>query len=210
MKIKSLVFVLTLLFANISFAQNIIYSNDEDIDHGKNTEEVTNSTSPVLNKESKISTTVNLGTSISTSSFANAVSVYTAPEIKYKLSPKLNISAGFLFMNTTVSGYYFSEKEKQKNFTQGYLYTGIDYKATERLRISGEILYGLNKSPYAVYSNKQNSDYYLRFSAEYKITDNLSIGLQVINQNMSYPAYNNPFNRNPFGTPNPFDPFSRY
>lgn len=210
MKLKLKLFILTLVFSNASFAQNIIYSNDEDNNNSINTEEVANTSSPLLNKESKISSTVNLGTSFSSNSFANAVSFYTAPEIKYRLSPKLNISTGFLVMNTTVSGYYAAEKNKQKNYTQSYLYTSIDYKATERLRVSGEILYGLNKSPYAVYTNNQNSDYYLRFSAEYKITDNLSIGLQVINQNMAYPSYNNPFSRNPFGSPNPFDPFSRY
>lgn len=212
LKFYSIILVFFVCFSGSLTAQNIIYSNDEN-EHNTTDQNYTDEgvNSLYTKADSKIDYKVNVGTSFSSSSFANAVNFYTAPELRYKLSPKISISTGFLMMNTTVSSYYLSEKEKQKNFTQGYLFAGVNYKATEKLRISGEILYGLNKQPYQVYGNKQNNDYYLRFNAEYKITDNLSVGLQVINQNMGSPAFRDPFHRNPFGSYyNPFDPFSRY
>jgi hypothetical protein len=211
MKLKFYIvsFIILFAFANTQ-AQEIIYTNNKD--------EVTlpvqenNSTDYTANSDrntSKVDYKINVGTSFSSSKFGNAVSMYTAPEIRYKLAPKLSISTGFLVTNTTLSGYYASEKEKKNNFTNAYIFTGIDYYATERLRISGEILYGMNQSPYSFSGNNSNSpDYYLSFSAEYQITKSLSIGVQVTKHNM---GYNNPFNRNSFNNYyNPYNPFSRF
>ncbi len=201
-----------MVFATSStLAQNIIYTNDED-ELVKFSENNTSSNQDNrVNKKSKVDYKVNVGSAFTSNKFGNAVSLYTAPEIRFKLTPKLNISTGFLVANTTVSGYYLSENSNKGNFTNTYIYTGIDYYATERLRISGEILYGLNKSPYSFSKNNNSSDYYLRFSAEYKITKNLSVGLQVIKQNNGYPGYRDPFYNDPFGNYyDPFNPFSRY
>ncbi len=212
MNLRFYIIGLILLFAvNNIHSQNITYTNEEDIIQPA----AENSADFLQNNEEKktprINYNVNVGTSVTSSKFGNTVSLYTAPEIRYRLAPKLSISAGFLITNTTVSGYYAAEKEKQSNFTNTYLYTGIDYYATERLRISGEILYGINQPKYSAFGNNNSSDYYLRFSAEYKITKSLSVGVQIINQNMGYPGYNDPFNRDPFNNYyNPYNPFSRF
>jgi hypothetical protein len=204
-------FILLLFAATNIHSQNVIYTNEEEIIQPS--EE--NNTDYLQNDEnqntSKVNYNVNVGTSVTSSKFGNAVSLYTAPEIRYRLAPKLSISTGFLITNTTISGYYAEEKERQSNFTNTYVYTGIDYYANERLRISGEILYGINQPKYSVFGNNSSSDYYLRFSAEYKITKSLSVGVQIINHNMGYPGYNDPFYRNPFDNYyNPYHPFSRF
>jgi len=213
-KISLLSLVLLIIFTNTIISQKneeIIYIKSDDVIVGPTDEKSDILEKSITNKEqSKVNYKVNLGTSFSSSNFGNAVTMYTAPEIRYKLTPKLSISTGVLVTNSTVSDYYLAEKGKQTNFTNVYAFAGVNYQASEKLRISGEILYGMNKSPYSINSSK-NSDYYLRFSAEYKITENLSIGLQVINQNMGYSGYRDPFYRDPFRTHyDPFNPFSRF
>ncbi len=83
---------------------------------------------------------------------------------------------------------------------------GIDY-TKERLRISGEILYGLNHSPYNPMNSKRTPEYYLKFGADYKITDNFSIGFQIINQNTNPYSYSDPFGYRMY---NPYNPFNGY
>ena len=215
LKIYLLSFLLVLSSVNYIVSQNeeneIIYVNNNDVIESQTGEKSeVSQESMLIKKESNVNYKVNLGTSFSTSNFGNAISTYAAPEIRFGLAPKLSISTGFLVTNTTISDYYLTEKEGRNNFTNAYAFAGVDYQATQRLRISGEILYGMNKSPYT-FDNNKSADYYLSFSAEYKITENLSVGLQVVNQNMGYSGFRNPFNRDAFGNyHNPYYPFSRF
>ncbi|GEM_PF-5252913 len=190
--------------------QEIIYSNDEGAkDYSKQEKEINrNEQLSPINNNSKLSYQIDLGSSFSTSkTFGNSLSFYTAPQIKYKFTPKLNLSAGLMLINTSVSNYYLAEKQGKSNFNQTFLFTGFDYQASEKLKIYGEIMYGLNNSPHTIINN--NSQYYLRFDAEYKVTENFSIGLRIMNQNMGYPGYGN-YGLDPFNNYNSFyNPFNR-
>ncbi len=212
MNLRFCILGLILLFATSNIqSQNITYTSEEGIIQQAEENNTDFLQSDENKKTPSVNYHINVGTSVTSSKFGNAVSLYTAPEIRYRLAPKLSISTGFFITNTTVSGYYANEKKKQSNFTNTYLHTGIDYHATERLRISGEILYGINQPKYSVFGNNNSSDYYLRFSAEYKITKSLSVGVQIINHNMGYPGYNDPFYRDPFNNYyNPYNPLSRF
>ncbi|MFN8254806.1 MAG: hypothetical protein U0W24_03900 [Bacteroidales bacterium] len=199
-----LLFILS--FSNFSSAQNIIYSNDKEGYVAKNPENE-NELKSNVKKNNKLDYSLNIGSSFLYSrEFGNELNLWASPELKYKLAPKMNIHAGLMFINSTVSGYYMAEKQSA-NFNQVYGYAGIDYLATDKLLIRGDILYGLNKQ-YNTFSGKSNQ-YSFRFSAEYKINNNFSIGVQVINHNYSNPVYSNFLNTDPFGRANPvLDPFN--
>ncbi len=210
LKICTILIVFVFALSDSMLSQEIIYSNDKqeitsDIQEIAPLNE-TNSES--IKDKSKISYQVEIGSSFSTGSLnGNALSFYTAPKLRYKLAPKLNISAGFILINTSISDYYSAQNQQKRNINQSYLFTGFDYQASEKLRISGEVLYGMNKSPVTVSKTGISQDYSVRFSAEYKINENFSIGLQVINQNMG----NNSFGHDPFGNyPSITNPFAKY
>jgi hypothetical protein len=198
--------IILLVAANHISAQEIIYANDKNITSPD--ENAQTSDQQVIKKDkSKISYNLEMGTSFSTSKyFGNAFTFYTSPSLKYKISPRLNISAGVLLMNSNIGNYYLSENQNKRNYN-AYFMSGFDY-SKERLKISGEIIYGMNKSPYNSLNSRNAPEYFVRFSAEYKITDNLSIGLQVINQNMNR-GYLNSFG-NEFYNPNRYYPYSGF
>ena len=195
------------------FSQEIIYSNDKiENDLSKEKVESYSGDSENVKDKSKISYKVEFGSAFSTSkAFGNALSFYTAPQFKYKFTPKLNISAGIMLINTSISDYYLIKNQQKRNISQAFMFSGFDYNATEKLRISGEILYGMNNSQMKFSNAKNSSDYSIRFSAEYKINENFSIGFQVVNKNMGYPGYGNQFGNDAFGNYNsPFNSFNRY
>lgn len=188
-----------------SVSQTIIYGSDE-ISQKNNSDVQAEVLSPMEKNLSRLSYSFNIGSSFSTlKNSGNLLSYYSLPQIKYKLKPTIHFSAGILFQHTSFNQFKNSEKTIiHQNRT--YLITGVDY-TREKLRISGEILYGLNKDPYNPLNGKNSPEYFLKFDAEYKITENISIGLQIINQNRDYynpfmPGYYNPYNR--------YSPFGRY
>ena len=164
-------------------------------------------------KASKFSYNIELGTSISTSSaFGTSVDVFTAPQINYNFTPKLQLAAGVLLINSSIPAYpsEIGSTSGVSNFTRSYIFSKINYQATEKLRISGEILYGMNKNPYGLYQDSKKSEYIMNFSAEYKINENFRIGLQLSGNNLNSPYYNS--YANPFRPMNSFyhSPFSGY
>jgi len=69
----------------------------------------------------------------------------------------------------------------------------------------------MNNSQFKTVNSRNTQDYSIRFNAEYKINENFSIGVQVVNQNMGNTGYGNNFGRDPFGfNPGYRDPFSKY
>jgi hypothetical protein len=200
--IKYFILAVSILsYSSLLLSQSIIYTSDENIN--LNEEKLQTENLTTKNKEiPKFSYSVEIGSTFSTSKyFGNMMAFYTSPSLRYKLSPKLNISAGMMLINTNINSPYISENQSKRNYS-AYLMTGFDY-TKERLRISGEILYGNNKMPYNFINGKNSPEYFARFSAEYKITDNLSVGFQIINQNMNQNYFNpfgyqfyNPYERN--------------
>jgi len=182
---------------NCLIAQSVIYSNEENF-KVNNEENSTQEQSELKTENSRVSYHVEVGSSFMTNKqYGNMFTFFTSPSLRLRLSPGLNIKAGLMMINTSINSYYNSENPNIKNYST-YLMTGFDYNK-EKLRISGEILYGQNKN---LFSAKNSPEYLVSFRAEYKITENMSIGLQVINQNM-----NQGFN-NQFGSPF-YNPYSR-
>ncbi len=214
LKIYTILIVFVFAISNSLLSQEIIYSNDnnENVIAKKETTQLNENKSEVNKNKSKVSYDVEIGSSFSTSSaYGNALSFYTAPELKYKVAPKLNITAGFIFINTSISDYYFNEKQQKRNINQSYVFSGFEYQASEKLRISGEVLYGINNSQLRTVNTKNPQDYSVRFNAEYKINENFSIGVQIVNQNMGNTGYGNTFGQNPFGfNPSYRNPFSKF
>jgi len=185
------VFALIFIFSinEVLWAQNDEYDPANFISAQETTSNTQTEKSEENNKLSKWSYNLNMGTSFSTSSFGSFLDVYTAPQINYNLSPKWQISAGVLIMNSTlVNG---TADGQSVNQTRAYIMNRISYQANEKLRISGEILYGMNKSPFQT-DIKQKNEYSINFDAEYKINDSFSIGLKVSSSNM------NPYGYNPY------------
>ena len=192
----------------IFISTNIILAQEDEYDPGnfvnnqgiKNTQDLKENTS--VNKTlSKWSYSLNMGTNFSFGSFGSFLDVYTAPQINYDISSKWQISAGVLIMNSALLN---SAADGQSiNQTRAYIMNRASYLANERLRISGEILYGMNNTPQNT-GLKQKGEYYFNFDAEYKINDSFSIGIRVSGTNTDMYHYN-PFyqgtslhNRNPF------------
>ncbi len=178
-----LLLIITFQFSGI-YAQKILYSHSKD-------EVVASEDNAYKNTEngkqkSKFDYSVNMGTSFGISNFGNAMNLFVEPELRYRLSPKLSISTGFFIINSNVNGLYSDIYSSKNNFTSSYLTASISYNATERLRISGEILYGMNKSPFN-YSNGLAKA--LRFSAEYKISESLRFGIQIMHGNNTFSPF---------------------
>ncbi len=151
-------------------------------------------------KKSNLQYSVNVGTSVSTGYLGNALNVFAEPELRYRLSPRWSISTGFLIMNSNISDLYSDRYKGRYNAVSTYVTAAATYHASEKLRITGEILYGMNKSPFTFDGNKNNSEYYLRFSAEYKINKSLSLGVEIINQKTNFSPFSNIYYGNRFST----------
>ncbi len=190
--IKYFLLFIFLIPVNFAFAQD-----DDNYDPASFMPNQTNSsdlkfTENTKSKDfSKWTYNLNMGTSFSTGTFGSFLDIYTAPQINYNFSPKWQFSTGLLIMNSTLLNS--SDDGKSINQTRAYIMNRVSYQVNEKLRISGEILYGMNQSPDGNLGTKK-AEYYINFDAQYKINDSFSIGLRVSGTNMNNPyGYNNPF-----------------
>lgn len=154
--------------------------------------------------DSKFSYNIEMGTSISSSSFGNFASFYTAPQVNYNFAPKLQFSAGVLIVNSGLPAFNSDENVTSSlNYTSTYLFNRVNYQATEKLRLSGEFLYGTNNLHHIV-GQANTNEYIINFSAEYKINKNFSIGLQMSSSKMNTPYGYLPYSSNLFRPTNLF------
>ncbi len=183
--LRTLILVIIISQFSSIYAQEILYSHSRDeVVANNNTQKKHDS-----KKTPKLQYGLNMGTSISTGYFGNSVNIFTEPELRYRLSPKWSISTGLLIMNRSISNLYTDNNKGRYNAVSSYLTASVTYNATEKLRISGEILYGMNKSPYSFGNNKNSQEYYLRFNAEYKINEKLTLGLEIINEKTNFSPF---------------------
>ncbi len=151
----------------------------------------------------KPSYSLEMGTSfMKTRGSGSIISSYIAPSLNYQFTPKMSVTAGFMVSNNNFSSLpvYTNEGISRTNgsFTQNTMFLSADYQATERLKIEATILYSMNKgNPYQtqLYGN-DNISY--SFSADYKISDNIHIGIQV-----QHSEGNNPYGFNSYGYDQP-------
>ncbi len=192
--LKTIIVIFIISLSSNIYAQPFIYCRDEVVANENNQEQKTD------DKKSKLQYSVNVGTGVSTGYFGNALNMFVEPELRYRLSPKWSISTGFLIMNSSISDLYTDRYKGRYNTVSSYLTAAATYHASEKLRITGEILYGMNKSPFSFDGNKNNSEYYLRFSAEYKINKSLSVGIEIINGKTNFSPFSDIYYGNRFST----------
>jgi hypothetical protein len=210
MKVKKLLTLSVIIFGmfNQISSQEIIYTNDSN-DKSYREDSSYQDANATEQTGSKLNYSLNIGSSFTSSkNYGNLLCFYTSPQLKYKIKPRLEIKAGLLLLNTNINSY--SSENRNKSSNQAYFMTGFDYNANQRLKISGEILYGMNKSPYAFSTAQKSPEYYIRMSAEYKISESLSIGLQIVNQKMNQGNYFYPYEFGGFNRMNTFNPLSAF
>ncbi len=163
--------------------------------YSQNTNEFYNPDNTI--EEKKVGVKLDIGTSYLSFGNSGVFNSYISPSLSYKLSPKLSILLGVVFINSNYKNIFNSASENvslsDASGMQSYLRAQAQYQFSERLKITGEILYGKNN----IYSklgingaNSQNISYSV--SAEYKLTDNITIGLQLRKSNRNpYNYYNN-------------------
>lgn len=198
----SFIFFVNMLFAQIAGEEDDSY-DPADFSENQQIQKDTVAHVKNTNKNSKLSYKIDLGTSFTSTGYGSFLDVYTAPQISYKFSPRMELSTGVLLINSTIPDY-FQANNNVTNSVGAYLFGKLSYQATEKLRISGEILYGMNNTPYSYNTSRNKSDYYIDFNAEYKINDSFKIGLRVSNSNLNSPYGLNPYSfNNPYRRANP-------
>jgi len=180
------------------------FIENQTIKKDLSTESENSEVKDINNEEnSKLSYQVEIGSSVTSSAFGTSMNFYTAPQINYNFTPKLQFSAGVFIINSTIPTRYFNENASSTgttNLTRSYFMNKISYQASEKLRISGEILYGMNKNPYSISPNSNKSEYLINFDAEYKINENFKIGIKLSGSNLN----------SPYGYSNSFGPINSY
>ena len=144
----------------------------------------------VVFKKSKPKFGVEVGSSFSTAGkYGSSFSNYVAPHVSFQPIKDLTLTTGVILENTQLYNTSVLTKDgiskMNANVNSAYFYGKADYKLTERLKITGAILYGMNRSPYqsVIYSGNglKSTANPLIYSigGMYKITENMSIGFEV-------------------------------
>ena len=163
-----------------------------------------------LRDKDKIDVKFTVGSSFSTfGTNSNGFSGYIMPEIRYNINPKLSVNSGFIVGNNSFSNIYVPTSESYTKsdlrFTSMYLFTEAEYKMNEKLKISGMILYNMNRENAFLPANERpfNRLEY-SFRGEYKLTDYLHFGFEISKRNYSRyrnssffgPSYYSPYGGN--------------
>ena len=200
----------TLLFVFAIFAGQNLYSQSQS--DSQNYFE-TDSEQDVLVPENSIESTLankidwglTAGTSIGSFGEGALLSTFVAPHLKYKYSPKFTISTGIMFANSTANNLYMFTPDgiqsMSGNIIENYVYASGDYLVNERLRIRGTIMYEMNhwyETDSDLPINQNNTSF--SFGAEYRLTENITIGVQV--QQRKQPS--SPYGLHPIRSNNPY------
>lgn len=162
----------------------------------------------------KLNYNLSAGTSfISAKGFGSGMASYVAPEVSYKLSPKIKINAGVMFINSNFAvarpRYFVNEQSvviKTKPTNSAVAYVEGDYLVNSRLSVSAMIMKDVanNQNSFSGTTPVQSMSVHMN----YKITDNITFGAGMhINQGSNfgypYPNYN-------FGPAHNFNPLTDF
>jgi len=151
---------------------------------------------------SKLDYHLSVGTSfIYAPGYGNGLSTYVAPEISYKLSPKIRVNAGIMFLQSNMSFMHYrtncgSERSvviKTPSTISTLAYISGDYLINNRLTLSGTIVKDLSNPGNNAYNNSVQM---MSMHLNYKLTDNISIGagMNMIQSNRNNTFFNPGFN----------------
>lgn len=149
---------------------------------------------------------IQMGTSVGTDFRNGAVwSNYFAPQVSYQVNPRFNVNIGTMFashqFNTSLrTGEGFNSTPARS--LQTFVYTQGQYMVSERVRLTGTAFYELNQFSQPR-MNAQATNFQSKgasMHADFKITDNFSVGagVQISNGN---PYLRNGLYNNSMGFP---------
>jgi hypothetical protein len=158
----------------------------------------------------KLNYSFSVGTSfITAKNFGSGMASYVAPEVTYKLSPRVKINAGVMFINSNFAlrpRYFTNEQSvviKTKPTNSAIAYVEGDYLVNSRLSISAMIMRDVAGNQTG-FSNVNSPVQSMSVNMNYKITDNITIGAGMhINQGVDY-GY--PYSNYNFAPANNFNP----
>jgi hypothetical protein len=152
----------------------------------------------------RMSFSVDVGFGFAASKYNSGAYTYISPYLSYLVTPRFKLDVGGIlqqgfsgFNNSELNGFGVGN-----NGTNALLFVRGNYLVTDRLIVSGSVYktFTNNNTLNTEFPGKKNSldNYGLNIGAEYKITENLSIGAQVnFSNGNNYPFYN--FGAYPFG-----------
>ena len=195
--LKYLTIFISFFFVINLFSQNYNYykNNNDTIAYNKY------KTNHKLFIEPKFDYRINLGTSFTNFDSHQIFNTFIAPEVSYRINPKLNISGGILYssniFSTNVKNIETQGLDNSFQMSSYYFFAKGNYKLTENinLRMSSIIeIEGLS-------SNINSSSY--NFGMDFKLSENTFIHADVEIHNYNNPRsfniynpiYNNNFNR---------------
>lgn len=111
-------------------------------------------------------------------------SSYVMPTISQQISAKWHINAGLMLRSNN-----FLSNGTNLHRQDAFLMAGASYQATEKLTISGQMLYDPNRPAFG--DQFSASRWSAMMSAQYKISDNVSVGVSVRVSQGNSPFSNN-------------------
>ncbi len=157
----------------------------------------------------KMDINVGLSSSFVKSSSNSAFISTINPQLAYNFSPKFILSGGLLITNTSMNGKFRLNSEnidaEHINYIQNYAYMQAQYRLSESLKITAGIILGTSNQKFSEQSIfNTSSSFHTKgyfFNAEYKINENMHIGVEfqhiessnpyLINSNYYSPFYSN-------------------
>ena len=144
-----------------------------------------------LLKHNRLGFSMEMGVGVSGSKYGSGTYTYASPFLTYRVSPKfrLDVGASYIqgFNNNGINEFYFG-----KNPACLSVFARGNYLVNDKLLISGAVYktFDLNQPQTSDLNSQKKSlnNYGIMVGAEYKITENLTIGAQV-NFSDRNPAY---------------------
>jgi len=188
--ILTIVSFLSIFLSESIYCQQSIIPVDPDQIILKPDTTVLTSKVPVL-KPKRLATGLEAGTSFSYSpNNYFGPSFYVAPNISYRLSPRIQIHAGLIYEKSTFYPLYQEQGSSNEALpmTRTLLYTSGSYLLTPNITVSGTVYKSINNIPKL--TNYQDPYRYniegYRLDIQYKVTNSITFGFQVIKQNTTF------------------------
>ncbi len=196
MKQSIAIFIALFFMSNLTIAQ----SNRSDYfnsDASQESESEANSSTDALSLD-RIKFNVNLGSSFSTYNSGNTFSNYISPSFSYLVSSKLRINGGFWYenlnlTNTPVWGMSGLETVSG-NYNRNAFWLSGEYQINSQLTVYGTVMVGATPNCIQMMNPNAMNNITYSIGAQYKVTDNLEIGVEI--QHTTQSPFSNGGNEN--------------
>jgi len=135
-----------------------------------------------LINNNNVSTEIITGSSFVAGNFGNSVNTFIAPSMSFALNPKFCFKAGFI---STTGIYKLKNKPTDYSTFRNYLYAQAQYKLSEKVSITGDIIYGSDFTGGVHNSKNNNSVKSYSFGAIYNLNDNIQFQVNFRQTNSS-------------------------